>query len=229
MSRSAIGVLMTVITLAAGPAAAACVGDCGGSGMVVVSDLIRGVNIALGNATVDTCATFDADGDGAVTIAELVVAVGNALGGCRDGELTPSPTPTAAPELPCGDTSSPDAFFASRRGRPLRVHRSGGQGSLFDQFADPAGYQVLFLSGTLGNAINVRSDTSTLAILSFTAEDELDDQPHEVNVLFNADPAQPLVGHLGILQCEKATGAWFLQLNPANAPLSSFVTFATAG
>lgn len=228
MSGSTIGMLMMVLSLGAGPAAAACVGDCGGSGTVAVSDLIRGVNIALGNAAVGTCASFDADGDGAVTIAELVVAVGNALGGCRDAQPTPSPTPTVAPALPCGDTSSADAFFASRAGGSLRVHRSGGQGFLFDQFADPAGYQVLFISSTFGKAINIRDTTSTLAILPFTAEDVFDDQPHELNVLFNADPAQPLVGHLGILQCDKATGAWFLQLNPANVPLSSFVTFTTA-
>ena len=59
-----------------------CVGDCNGDGMVTISELIRGVNIALGSAEVDVCPAFDANGDGAVTINELVSAVINALNGC---------------------------------------------------------------------------------------------------------------------------------------------------
>lgn len=234
MRGRAIGIV-TMILLAGAPATAACLGDCSGAGTVAVADLIRGVNIALGNAAVGTCDAFDGDGDGAVTIAELVVAVGNALDGCRDGNptatvgpATPSPTATAVAAGPCGDTTSVDAFFATNRGRMLRVYRDGGRGHLFDQYSDPAGYQVLFLSGAIGNGINVRSDAiPTLAILPFSAEDQLDDQPHEVNVLFNADPAQPRVGFLGILQCDKATGDWFFQLTSANEPLTAFVTFTS--
>jgi hypothetical protein len=43
---------------------------------------IRGVNIALGNAPLSDCASFDADHDGMVAINELIAAVNNALGGC---------------------------------------------------------------------------------------------------------------------------------------------------
>ena len=62
--------------------AGGCVGDCNGGGEVTVDEIIKGVNIALGNAALDTCPLFDADGSGDVTINELIVAVNNALKGC---------------------------------------------------------------------------------------------------------------------------------------------------
>jgi len=60
-----------------------CVGDCDGSGEVTVDEVIKGVNIALGNASIDTCKQFDADGSGTVTINELIIAVNDVLSGCR--------------------------------------------------------------------------------------------------------------------------------------------------
>jgi len=60
----------------------ACVGDCDGDGQLSVSELVRGVNIALGNLAVDVCPAFDPDDDGAVMISELVAAVNAALRGC---------------------------------------------------------------------------------------------------------------------------------------------------
>lgn len=60
----------------------ACVGDCDGNGEVTVDELIRGVNIALGNLPLEDCESFDADGSGDVTVDELITAVNNALSGC---------------------------------------------------------------------------------------------------------------------------------------------------
>jgi subtilisin-like proprotein convertase family protein len=59
-----------------------CAGDCDATGLVTVNELIRGVNIALGNAEVADCASFDVDGDGSVEVNELVQAVRNLLNGC---------------------------------------------------------------------------------------------------------------------------------------------------
>jgi hypothetical protein len=59
-----------------------CVGDCLGTGMVEVNELITGVNIALGNQPVTACLAFDANGDGMVSINELIAAVNDALNGC---------------------------------------------------------------------------------------------------------------------------------------------------
>jgi hypothetical protein len=60
----------------------ACVGDCDGNGVVTVSDLITGVNIALGNLPLANCPAFDPDGSGMVTVGELIQGVNNALNGC---------------------------------------------------------------------------------------------------------------------------------------------------
>jgi hypothetical protein len=61
-----------------------CTGDCDGNGSVSIDELVRGVSIALGNASVDDCPTFDSNGDGLVTVAELVEAVNFALDGCPE-------------------------------------------------------------------------------------------------------------------------------------------------
>ena len=60
----------------------ACVGDCDGTGMVSINELIVGVNIALGSDAVSKCPAFDCQGNGMVTINCLVKAVHNALSGC---------------------------------------------------------------------------------------------------------------------------------------------------
>lgn len=59
-----------------------CTGDCNGDGTVTVDELISGVNIALGNRSVDACVVFDTNGDGQVAVSELIRAVNNALAGC---------------------------------------------------------------------------------------------------------------------------------------------------
>jgi cysteine-rich repeat protein len=62
--------------------AAACIGDCGNDESVTVDELVMGVNIALGNASIDTCPEFDENDDDNVTVDELVKGVNNALNGC---------------------------------------------------------------------------------------------------------------------------------------------------
>ncbi|MFN8642277.1 MAG: hypothetical protein U0802_11700 [Candidatus Binatia bacterium] len=59
-----------------------CVADCDGDGVVAVNEVIRGVNIALGNQPLSECPEADADGDGQVTISELIAAVNDVIGGC---------------------------------------------------------------------------------------------------------------------------------------------------
>ena len=60
----------------------ACTGDCNDNGAVTIDELIKGVNIALGNLQIEDCGAFDDNGDAAVTINELVKGVRNALDGC---------------------------------------------------------------------------------------------------------------------------------------------------
>jgi hypothetical protein len=71
-------------------AAAACPGDCDGDGRVTIAELIRGVNIALGNAPVTNCPAFDLNGNGLVAINELVAAVNATLNGCPIEPIFPA-------------------------------------------------------------------------------------------------------------------------------------------
>jgi len=64
------------------PATCACLGDCNRNGSVTVDELVKGVNIALGSADLDTCPCFDGNSDRQVAINELVGAVNSALNGC---------------------------------------------------------------------------------------------------------------------------------------------------
>ncbi len=81
-----LGVLgIWVFVSLASSASAACTGDCNGDGAVRVSELVRGVNIALGSQPVDACPSFDLNGNGLVAVNELVSAVNAALRGCPSG------------------------------------------------------------------------------------------------------------------------------------------------
>jgi hypothetical protein len=59
-----------------------CPGDCNGSGEVTIDELIRMVNIALGNQPVSDCLAGDLTGDGTIAIDEIVTAVNAAINGC---------------------------------------------------------------------------------------------------------------------------------------------------
>jgi len=61
---------------------APCTGDCDDSGSVTVDELVKGVNIALGDADLSICPQFDTDGGGVVTIDQIVKAVNAALNSC---------------------------------------------------------------------------------------------------------------------------------------------------
>ena len=96
-----LGSLVTavaLIVLCATPRAEAvlfvsdCVGDCQNERQVDVSDLLIGVNIALGLAPLNICLALDADQSGSVEINELLTAVGNALNGCPP-PVSPTPSP----------------------------------------------------------------------------------------------------------------------------------------
>jgi len=63
-------------------AGASCVGDCNGDGEVTVDEILRMVNIALGNASLGICPAADQNGDGEVIITEIIQAVSAALSGC---------------------------------------------------------------------------------------------------------------------------------------------------
>jgi hypothetical protein len=59
-----------------------CNGNCDYSGQVSVDDILKMVNIALGNDPMGSCPAGDSNGDGQITVDEILAAVNNALSGC---------------------------------------------------------------------------------------------------------------------------------------------------
>ena len=64
------------------PVGGGCGGDCDGDGSVRIDELVRAINIALDQTSLDNCTAIDADSDGRASINELVLAVNAALRGC---------------------------------------------------------------------------------------------------------------------------------------------------
>lgn len=81
-----LGVLVVTTTLgfltltAASAQATGLAMDCNHDGQVLINEIITGVNIALGTASLGTCPPADSDGDGIVTIADIIRGVDADLG-----------------------------------------------------------------------------------------------------------------------------------------------------
>jgi hypothetical protein len=58
-----------------------CPGDCDADHQVTVDELLTGVNLVLGGASIEACPAFAAGGD-QLTVVELIVAINVALNGC---------------------------------------------------------------------------------------------------------------------------------------------------
>lgn len=122
---TAAALLLVALVCAPGDrsASAACIGDCDLSGRVTVDELIHGVNIVQGSASLTECATLDVDASGGASINELVSAVNRALDGCPP---EPQPTPTATIIAP---SPTPELWVMPLRGPDapselLRIGRS---------------------------------------------------------------------------------------------------------
>jgi hypothetical protein len=61
---------------------APCIGDCGGDGEVVVTELLTMVRLSISGAAPDDCESGDGDGNGRVSVDEVIVAVNRALSTC---------------------------------------------------------------------------------------------------------------------------------------------------
>src|SRR5262249_33619916 len=114
-------------------AAQACAGDCNCDSQVIINELIRGVNILLGNALLDTCPQFDTDGDGTVVVSELIAGVSNTLQGCPPTGLVQQ----GLTALACGNVDYANSSFESA----LAADPTDAQTSLLEIFTHVA--QVL--------------------------------------------------------------------------------------
>jgi hypothetical protein len=82
-----------LVAPSAGHGQSVCIGDCSGDGQVSITELIVGVNIALGGTSLDACPAFDCPQPlGGVFVNCLVDAVENGLSGCQTPRTTPTPT-----------------------------------------------------------------------------------------------------------------------------------------
>src|SRR5262249_31768602 len=131
---AAVSLAFAMVTAPAGSAAAAMgllVGDCDGSGVVTVDELMTLVNIAFGAAPLTLCPAGDADGSSGITIDAIITAVNKALNprpaSVCDGFVIPPRADTSA----CDDVS---ADHPETLGRCLR-----GSGHLGEWSVDAAG------------------------------------------------------------------------------------------
>jgi len=69
-----------------------CSGDCNSDGQVTVDEILKMVNIALGNTPVTACGAGDTNQDGVITVNEIITGVNNALNGCPGAGWSRSPT-----------------------------------------------------------------------------------------------------------------------------------------
>ena len=75
-----VSLAVTLAALTVSSMAKAIAGDCDGDERVTLDEVIRAVDIALGQQSVNTCERLDADRDGTVSVDELVRAVDSAIG-----------------------------------------------------------------------------------------------------------------------------------------------------
>jgi hypothetical protein len=137
---------VVILSSALAGRSAACTGDCDGSGIVTIDEVVRGVNIARDVLPLNQCTAIDCQGTGRATVDCLVQAVDAALNGCTAAAATPSftpsmtatatatprasatpplPTPTGSPPTP-SPTSSPRPFPA----QPVRLILQGQPAAL---------------------------------------------------------------------------------------------------
>jgi hypothetical protein len=65
-----------------GSCADPCAGDCDGSGVVNVDELVTMIAIALGNAEASGCIAGDKDGGGSIEVDDIIAALHSSLAGC---------------------------------------------------------------------------------------------------------------------------------------------------
>jgi hypothetical protein len=71
-----------VVRIDDGGAPADCPGDCDGSGIVAINELILGVRIILNQAALSVCSSLDTNDNGTVEISALIRGVRSNLEGC---------------------------------------------------------------------------------------------------------------------------------------------------
>jgi len=221
-SGDATAATTLVVTVAAPP----CAGDCDGDREVTVSELVRGVRIALQTLAVEICDAFDRDGSGSVTVSELIAAVRSALDGC-DAVRTATPTPTrvttAAPTPTPGvcatATASPEGVA------PLEWTTYGGsqERTFFNE------HEKRISRATVGS-LRPKWRYQTAAVVTSSPSVAYVDVPGEgrIKVVY----ATSWDGRVYALRAANGTRLWSYQMKPhpgASFPYSSSPAVVTVG
>jgi outer membrane protein assembly factor BamB len=150
-----MGLIVVLTTVGGVRPSAGCVGDCNGDGKVTIDELVRAVNIALNDGTVDTCDAIDNDRNGMVSVDELVRAIGKSLSGCSigtSGEVLMSPQGGELDEYDLGSGVTTVGVPNTRvqaRGQVCLL--PGGSGNYVvgdDTGAPPSGWSIFSPDGT---------------------------------------------------------------------------------
>lgn len=123
-------------------ARAQCTGDCGSDQAVTVDEIITGVNIALGTASLEACTAFDGNADSMVTVDEIVTAVNNALVGCPAGGVCGDGNVDFEAGETCDDHNTVDGDSCPA---DCRIETCDGAGTTLDlriAFTPPSGVEL---------------------------------------------------------------------------------------
>ncbi|MGD9764075.1 MAG: hypothetical protein AB7V27_10205 [Candidatus Binatia bacterium] len=132
--------MLDLFLATAAAAAPVCPGDCDGDRVVRINEIIQGVAIALGEAPLGNCPSFDRDGDGVVTISELLAGVNGLLLACP---AVPTFTPPEGPTRTPTPTPSPTATVNQPPRQPGLVYRTyAGKPVALPLGVDPEGGPV---------------------------------------------------------------------------------------
>jgi hypothetical protein len=161
-----------------------CAGDCDGDHNVTVDELVRGLNIALGDASLDVCPAMDRNHDGSVSVNELVVAVNSALSGCMLPDLSIVEVQAVHPPG-CGPTDDVlvevcVANFGDRDVGAFQVSLDQGR-EVFEVSSLQAGDEQCSLHQRAQNEITVVVDPANLIV-------ESDEQNNSADVTLTEAP-----------------------------------------
>ncbi len=182
----------------------ACTGDCDDDGRVTITDLVRGVAIALGEAALSSCEILDGNRDGAVAIAELIAAVDTALSSCAGGPADAAVLVVHAggiDEVALGvGTRAAMVERTAATGQPCLLSRASGEYVV----GAAAGLHVYAADGTFQRAIAIPDGGGVVRGCAVDESGRLfvtrerDGERGELGVLFPPDQATycPLAGDL---------------------------------
>ncbi len=181
---------------------------------MVISELIQGVNLALGSG--GTCDAFDTNDDGEVSIDELIAAVNNALAGCEarltiidpaDGLLVQAGTVAVRIALPDGADS--ETLAVTLDDDDITDTLTVGDGEVSGSVVVAAGTHALSATVDVDGAAQTASSTFEATALT---------NPDECEVLNAAECLLPYPSSRFLVEDPSTDTGWRVQIPEAGLP-----------